>query len=97
VASLSSPSDFGTFRSNSISHRRLSRYPAEHRADGHPESGHVALPQDVAGHDFACREDIRRRRAVLHDDLSSPVHGEAQVGKGDPRAQGVGIEWLGIQ
>src|SRR3989338_115637 len=64
--------------------------PAEDRADRQPESGQVALPENVAGHHFPGGEDILCRALVLHNHAGLLVHRNAHIGKGDARAQWIG-------
>ena len=55
-----------------VSRRPLQRV---HGADGHADAGDVAFAKNIAGHDFAGRVQVRRRRAVAHDDLGVLVDG----------------------
>src|SRR5262249_45983278 len=64
---------------------------AEDRADRHPHAGHIALSEDVSGHDFAGREHVLGK-PPLHDDARVVVHGDTEVREGDARSQRVGPE-----
>src|SRR2546428_4005963 len=62
----------------------------EGRADGHADSGDVALAQHVAGHDLACGEDVLRGPTVVQNHLRALVDRDAEVGERDARPQRIG-------
>src|SRR5438105_11221706 len=63
---------------------------SEDRTDRHPEPGQVALAENVAGHDFAGRENVGVRSQALH--LSSLVHFHSEIREGDSRPQWIAKE-----
>src|SRR5271155_4539697 len=68
------------------------RNVSEGGADGHADTGDVALAEHVAGHDFAGGENVGRRTTVAQDNLCAFVDGHAEVSKRDAGAQWVGEE-----
>src|SRR6266850_3005353 len=63
---------------------------AEYRADGHTEPRQVALAQNVARHDFTCRENVGAGAEPLH--LGSFIHFHAEICERDPRPQRIATE-----
>src|SRR5678816_2910573 len=72
------------------------RDATEHGADGHAESGQVALAEDVAGHDLTRGPEVGHRAAVLHEHVGALVDAYPEVREGDPRAQRVADEGRGV-
>src|SRR5262245_47752036 len=64
--------------------------PAEHRADSHAEPGQVTLPDNIAGHDFACGEDVGSGAKPLHFGLL--VHLHSEIRERDSRPQRITVE-----
>src|SRR2546428_8143757 len=71
--------------------------PPEDRADRHPDATHVSVAENVTSHDFAGREDIRRRPPTGHHDTRALVHLQSEVRECDPRPQRVSPEWRLIE
>src|SRR5689334_23349630 len=70
--------------------RLLSCDAAEDRSNCHAESGEIAFADDIARHDFTCREDIRRRPEPLN--LSPLVDAHTEICECDSGAQWISIE-----
>src|SRR2546427_9632912 len=63
---------------------------SEYRTNRHPESGQVALAENVAGHDLACRENVWVRSEALH--LSPLIHFHSEISERDSRPQRIAME-----
>src|SRR5919197_4761254 len=72
--------------------RLLAGNTPEHRADRHPKSRQVSVPQDASGHDLPGGPDVLERAALLADHAGAFVDGDPQIGEGDSRAQRIGVE-----
>src|SRR4051812_43488913 len=80
-------------RSASGMFRRLSSGdPAEDRSDGHPETGQIALPEDVPCHDLARGVEVLRWLAGFQEYARVAVHFHAQIRESDPGAERIGAE-----
>src|ERR1700687_51909 len=67
-------------------------HATEGGADRHADAGDVSLTEDVARHDLAGGKDVGRRLGVLKDYSGVLLDPYSEVGKGDARAQGIGVE-----
>src|SRR5215471_5431793 len=72
----------------------LSGDTSKDRADGHAETGEVAFPENIASHDFACREYVGTGVVSLAQplNLSALVDLYPEIGKRDSRPQWIAVK-----